>query len=185
MKFRSFLIVALSAAVLAGCQSRPTVDDEEAARREAERAAAAQAEAEAERLRAAEAERVRLEEAMRADPLNDPTSILAQRVIYFDFDRSEVKPEFMAVVQAHAQYLSGNPNARVTLEGHTDERGSREYNIALGNRRAQAVRRMLMFHGVADRQVETVSFGEEKPAARGQNEEAWARNRRVEILYAR
>lgn len=179
---RSFLIVALSAAVLAGCQTRPAVDEDEAARREAERAAAMQAEADRQR---AEAERIRQQEAMRADPLSDPTSILAQRIVYFDFDRSEVKPEFMAVVQAHAQYLSSNPNARVTLEGHTDERGSREYNVGLGNRRAQAVRRMLMFHGVADRQVETVSYGEEKPAARGQNEDAWARNRRVEIIYAR
>lgn len=177
---RNLIIIALAAGFLAGCPARPVVDDDEAARQAAERAAA-QAEAD----RRAETERVREQDRLRADPLDDPTNILAQRVIYFDFDRSEVKPEFMAVVQAHAQYLSQNPNARVTLEGHTDERGSREYNIGLGNRRAQAVRRMLMFHGVADRQVETVSYGEEKPVARGQNEEAWARNRRVEIIYAR
>lgn len=181
LNIRNTLIIALSAAVLAGCPARPVVDDDDAARREAERAAQ---QAEDDRRRA-EADRVRQQEEMRADPLDDPTSILAQRVVYFDFDRSEVKPEFMAVVQAHAQYLSRNPNARVTLEGHTDERGSREYNIGLGNRRAQAVRRLLMFHGVADRQIATVSYGEEKPVARGQNEEAWARNRRVEIIYAR
>lgn len=175
---RNIVIVLFTATLIAGCAPRQTQDDEEAARRAAEQAAAAAA-------REAERERVREAERLRVDPLDDPESMLAQRVIYFDFDRSEVKPEFMAVVQAHAQHLSNNSNVRVTLEGHTDERGSREYNIGLGNRRAQAVRRMLMFHGVSDRQIETVSYGEERPVAHGRNEEAWARNRRVEFVYDR
>jgi peptidoglycan-associated lipoprotein len=179
LNIRSTAIVLVSAALLAGCPGKQPVEDDEAARLAAERAAAEQA------AREAEAARIREQERLRVDPLDDPQGMLAQRVIYFDFDRSEVKPEFMAVVQAHAQYLSQRPNARVTLEGHTDERGTREYNIGLGNRRAQAVRRMLMLHGVADRQIATVSYGEERPAALGQNEEAWARNRRVEIIYAR
>lgn len=183
--FRQLMIASLAAVVIAGCAPRETVQEEDP---EAAERAAQQAEIDAQREReraAAEAERVREQERLRANPLDDPDSVLAQRVVYFDFDKSDVKPEFMAVIQAHAQYLADNPNARVTLEGHTDERGSREYNIALGNRRAQAVRRMLMFHGVADRQVATVSYGEEKPAASGQSEQAWARNRRVEIVYAR
>lgn len=173
-------IVLITAILIAGCPSKPVQDDEAAAREAEREAAAAAAEAEA---REAELRRIEEEERLRADPLEDPSSVLAQRTIYFDFDRSEVKPEFMAIVQAHAEYLGENSDARVTLEGHTDERGSREYNVGLGNRRAQAVRRMLMFHGANDRQIDTVSYGEEKPVASGQNEEAWSRNRRVEIVY--
>ena len=187
MNLRNTAILLLAAVVLAGCPSRQQVQDDPAADQAAQQAAqeqAAAAERERERQRA-EAERVAEQERLRANPLDDPDSVLAQRVIYFDFDKSDVKPEFMAVIQAHAQYLAEHPNARLTLEGHTDERGSREYNIALGNRRAQAVRRMLMFHGVADGQIATVSYGEEKPAARGMDEDAYSRNRRVEIVYAR
>lgn len=180
---RNSLLLLLATVMLAACSSQPMrdADDDAAARAAAEQAAA---EARAEEQRRAEAEALAAQERLRADPLNDPNSVLAQRVIYFDFDRYEVKPEFMAVVQAHAQYLAQNPNVRVTLEGHTDERGSREYNIGLGNRRAQAVRRLLMFHGVAESQISTVSYGEEQPAAMGQNEQAWMRNRRVEIDYS-
>ncbi|MEX0900549.1 MAG: peptidoglycan-associated lipoprotein Pal [Gammaproteobacteria bacterium] len=184
MTLRNTAILLLAAVVLAGCPSRQQVQEDPDAERAAQQAAEERAAAERERARA-EAERVREQERLRANPLDDPDSVLAQRVIYFDFDRADVKPEFMAVIQAHAQYLAERPNARITLEGHTDERGSREYNIGLGNRRAQAVRRMLMFHGVADGQIATVSYGEEKPAARGESEQAWSRNRRVEIVYAR
>lgn len=179
-RFSRITILATAALLVAACASQPTRDEDEAARAAAERAAA-----EAAAREAAETARVTEPEAVELDPLEDPSSILAERVIYFDFDRSDVKPEFMGVIQAHAQYLVANPDTTITLEGHTDERGSREYNVALGNRRAQAVRRMLMFHGVADRQVSTVSYGEEKPVALGQNEDAWARNRRVEIVYGR
>jgi peptidoglycan-associated lipoprotein len=169
--------------MLAACSSQPTrdADAEAAARAAAERAAA---DAREEERRRAEAEALAAQERLRADPLNDPNSVLAQRVIYFVFVRFDVKPEFMAVVQAHAQYLAQNQNVRVTLVGHTDERGTREYNIGLGYRRAQAVRRLMMFHGVAESQISTVSYGEEQPAAMGQNEQAWARNRRVEIDYS-
>ncbi len=105
-------------------------------------------------------------------------------VIYFDFDSSEIRPEFSAVVSTQARRLVANPAARVRLEGHTDERGSREYNIALGERRAQAVRRALMLQGVADAQVVTVSYGEERPAVEGTDEGAWSMNRRVEFRPA-
>jgi peptidoglycan-associated lipoprotein len=108
---------------------------------------------------------------------------LDTKTIYFDFDSSQIKPEFTAVIAAHAKYLTGNGSIRVRLEGNTDERGTREYNIGLGERRAQAVRQALMLQGVADAQITTVSYGEERPAVTGHTEEAWSKNRRVEIVY--
>jgi peptidoglycan-associated lipoprotein len=109
--------------------------------------------------------------------------LLATRVVYFDFDSSEIKGTGTDVVAAHAKHLAGHPNTRVRLEGHTDERGSREYNIGLGERRAQSVRRALLLQGAADAQISTVSYGEERPAVPGHDEAAWAKNRRVEIVY--
>jgi peptidoglycan-associated lipoprotein len=109
--------------------------------------------------------------------------LLAKRTVYFDFDSSEIKGEGTDIVAAHAKYLAANPATRVRLEGHTDERGSREYNIGLGERRAQAVRRALLLQGGADAQISTVSYGEERPAVPGHDEAAWAKNRRVEIVY--
>jgi peptidoglycan-associated lipoprotein len=109
--------------------------------------------------------------------------LLAKRTVYFDFDSSEIKGEGTDIVAAHAKYLAANPSARVRLEGHTDERGSREYNIGLGERRAQSVRRALMLQGAADGQISTVSYGEERPAVAGHDEAAWAKNRRVEFVY--
>jgi peptidoglycan-associated lipoprotein len=111
------------------------------------------------------------------------TGPLARKVIYFDFDKSEIKPEFADVIAAHARNLTSNPNLKIKLEGNTDERGTREYNIGLGERRAQAVRRALMLQGVAESQLTTVSFGAERPAAEGDDEAAWAQNRRVELVY--
>lgn len=106
-------------------------------------------------------------------------------IVYFDYDRAEIKPEFVPVVAAHAKYLNGNAQAKVRLEGHSDERGSREYNIGLGERRAQAVRRALMLQGVTENQITTVSYGEERPAVQGSDESAYSKNRRVELVYAR
>jgi len=108
---------------------------------------------------------------------------LSDRVIYFDFDNSEIKPEYTDLVATHARNLVANGSIKVRLEGHTDERGSREYNIGLGERRAQAVKRALMLQGVGESQISTVSYGEERPAVTGHTEEAWAKNRRVEIVY--
>lgn len=109
--------------------------------------------------------------------------LLDDLVIYFEFDRSDIRSEFNAMLAAHGQYLATNPNAQVRLEGHADERGSREYNIGLGERRAQAVRRILLLQGAAAGQVSTVSYGEERPAVFGSDEEAWSLNRRVELVY--
>jgi peptidoglycan-associated lipoprotein len=109
--------------------------------------------------------------------------LLGRKVIYFDFDRSEIRSEFAGVIAAHARYLGAHATAKVRLEGNSDERGTREYNIGLGERRAQAVRRALMLQGVNDSQLSTVSYGEERPAVEGEDEAAWSQNRRVEIVY--
>ncbi|MDP3252095.1 MAG: peptidoglycan-associated lipoprotein Pal [Hydrogenophaga sp.] len=105
------------------------------------------------------------------------------RVVYFDYDSFEVKAEFAAALEANARYLNANRTRRVGLEGHTDERGGREYNLALGQKRAEAVRRALSLLGVSEAQMEAVSFGEEKPAQTGLDEGAFAKNRRVELTY--
>lgn len=108
---------------------------------------------------------------------------LDTRVIYFGFDRSEIRPEFNAVLAAHAEFLTMNPNSLIRLEGHADETGSREYNIGLGERRAQSVRRFMMLQGAAADQLTTVSYGEERPAAFGSDPESYSLNRRVELIY--
>lgn len=115
--------------------------------------------------------------------LDNPASQLSKRIIYFDYDSSSIRNEDRELISAHAAYMAANSGAVVVLEGHADERGSREYNIALGERRAKAVRQLLLFQGAADRQLETVSYGEERPAAQGHDEGSWQQNRRVEIVY--
>jgi peptidoglycan-associated lipoprotein len=117
------------------------------------------------------------------DPLNDPSSILAKRSVYFDFDSYTVKNEYNAVVEAHGKYLAGHPERKVIIQGNTDERGGSEYNLALGQKRAEAVRRAMALAGAKDSQMEAVSFGKEKPKAQGSNEAAWAENRRADLAY--
>jgi peptidoglycan-associated lipoprotein len=111
----------------------------------------------------------------------DAAIAAAGRVVYFDFDSFEVKDEFRKVVEAHAKALVAQRNRRLSIEGHADERGGREYNLALGQKRAEAVARSLVLLGVNEAQVEAVSFGEERPAVEGSNEAAWAKNRRAEL----
>lgn len=118
-----------------------------------------------------------------AADLNDPSSPLYQRVIYFDYDSSDIQPQFIDILRAHASYLSSDSGASVTLEGHTDERGTREYNLALGDHRAETVRRYLIAEGVPDGRIRTMSYGEERPANPGHGESSWALNRRVELVY--
>jgi peptidoglycan-associated lipoprotein len=112
-----------------------------------------------------------------------PQPAALSRVVYFDYDSFVVREDSAAVLEANARFLKANPNRRVGLEGHTDERGSREYNIALGQKRAEAVRRALSVLGVSESQMEPVSFGEERPAAMGLDESSYAKNRRVEVTY--
>ncbi len=118
-----------------------------------------------------------------ADPLNDPNSPLAKRSVYFDFDSYTVKPDYQGMLGAHAKYLGANKGRKILIQGNTDERGTSEYNLALGQKRAEAVRRSLASMGVPDAQMEAVSLGKEKPKATGHDEASWAENRRADINY--
>ena len=118
-----------------------------------------------------------------ANPLTDPNNILSKRSVYFDLDSFSVKDEYKPMIEAHAQYLKQNSKAKVFLQGNCDERGSREYNISLGQKRAESLRKMMSVMGVPDSQMETVSFGEEKPKAEGHDEAAWSKNRRADVVY--
>lgn len=108
---------------------------------------------------------------------------LSTRTVYFEFDSSRIQSRFNEALQAHAEYLAEHPDVRLRLEGHTDERGTREYNVALGERRAESVQKALVLSGAEADQISTLSFGEEQPAALGSTEEAYAKNRRVELIY--
>ena len=114
---------------------------------------------------------------------SDPQNPLYKRTIFFEYDSSQVKQEYIQVISAHAQYLVAHPGRRMVLEGHADERGSREYNIALGEQRGNAIARMMAGQGVSRSQLEVVSYGEEKPTVDGHSSEVWQQNRRVELVY--
>jgi len=174
MKFIQAVAVALVLGWLAGCSS--TGDSKEGDVAVEDHSAAAADDA-------ATTSGVGAYGDLSIESLNDPNSPLAQRVIYFEFDSSDVAEQDREIVAAHAAFLSANPEVNVNVEGHADERGAREYNIGLGDQRAQSVRRMLEFQGVAPAQISTVSFGEEKPAVEGHDESAWSMNRRVELVY--
>lgn len=120
---------------------------------------------------------------MDINPLTDPSNILSKRNVYFEYDKFNVKPEYQSLIAAHAKYLVDHPKTMITLQGNADERGSREYNLSLGQKRAVAVKQALNLLGVADKQIETISFGNEKPKALGHDEASWAENRRVDIAY--
>ncbi|MCP4286353.1 MAG: peptidoglycan-associated lipoprotein Pal [Gammaproteobacteria bacterium] len=117
------------------------------------------------------------------NPLDNPNSLLSNRIIYFDYDESQIREDFRDVVIAHGEYLAANPAVTITVEGHADERGSREYNIALGERRANGVRNLMMAQGASDNQINVVSYGEERPLLVGSDETSWSQNRRAELLY--
>jgi len=119
----------------------------------------------------------------QGNPLKDPRSPLSKRSVYFDFDSYAVKDEYKPLIEAHGRYLQANRGAKMTIQGNADERGSREYNIALGQRRADTVKRMMLLYGATDAQIETVSFGKEKPRNPGHDEAAWAENRRDDFAY--
>lgn len=170
----------------AGANAKDAAAREAAAREAAAKEAAAKEAAakEAAAKEAAAKEAAANEAATAAkDPVNDPNSILSKRSVYFDFDSFVIRDEFKPAVEAHGKFLANNPNRKVIIQGHTDERGGSEYNLALGQKRAEAVRRALALAGAKDSQMEAVSFGKEKPKALGSNEEAWAQNRRADIAY--
>ena len=176
MKFTQVLAVAVLALGLAACQKPKQT-------KPAEQPPAAAAETGAQTSGLGETDK-----AAAPAALTPQQQALAQlktkNTVYFDYDSSEIPSQDLAVVSANAAYLVKYPTARVRLEGNTDERGSREYNIGLGERRAQTVRRALLAQGVADAQITTVSYGEERPAVPGDGEDAFAQNRRVEFSYA-
>jgi len=176
MKIFGMAALLLATLLLAGCPKPDAVRDGDAA---------AGTGAEAGAGTGAESEGMGLGDGgpLAASPLNDPASPLSQRTIYFEFDSSQVPAESLDLITAHGKYLAEHPQQRVRVEGHADERGSREYNVALGERRAKAVERLLRFQGVGDDQLEVVSFGEELPVAFGHDEAAWRLNRRVELVY--
>lgn len=118
------------------------------------------------------------------NPLRDPNNILSKRSVFFDYDSNSVKDEYRGLVQAHSRYLGDKRDTRIRIEGNCDERGSREYNLALGQRRAESVKKVMTVLGVADGRIETVSYGEEKPMSGGHDEQAWSQNRRADIKYA-
>lgn len=117
------------------------------------------------------------------EDLDNPDSLLSQRIIYFDFDQSTIRAEFRDLIALHGRYLSENPSARMTLEGHADERGSREYNLALGERRGNSVANLLRAEGASNNQINVVSYGEERPVATCSDESCWSQNRRAVIVY--
>jgi len=115
--------------------------------------------------------------------LKDPNNILSKRSIYYDYDKFDVRDDYRSLVEAHAKFLRENPSAKMLVQGNTDERGSREYNVGLGQRRSDGVKRMLQLLGAREEQIESVSLGEEKPQTDGHNEDAWSKNRRSDMLY--
>lgn len=181
------LVVALSALTLAACsQVTPKSDDASSEMAEVVEAGGEQAMPEqtaAEMAEAAQASGMQPVVEPQMHPLDDPSSPLAKRVIYFNFDSSSVTPEGQELIEAHAVYLADNPTVAVRLEGHADERGSREYNLGLGERRAQAVERLLLLNSVSANQLQIVSYGEESAISFGHDEDSWWQNRRVELVY--
>ena len=171
---RAILIALAAASLVAACSTTPTdeqkpagVEDRSASQQQGPRVAT-----------------VDLTNKPKGNLLTDPNSILSKRSIYYDFDKFDVKQEYRPMVEAHAQYLRDNPSAKMLIQGNADERGSREYNIALGQRRSDGVKKMLLLLGAKEAQVESVSLGEEKPKAEGHDEAAWAQNRRSDMLYS-
>ena len=178
---RKYLWIGLIAAALAGCSTTPSteapVDDRSAA------GAAGGATGGAQTGSASGGGVTGSATGSASNPLRDPNNILSKRSVYFDYDSFVVKDEYRPLVEAHARYLQQNRSARTIVQGNTDERGSREYNIALAQKRADSVKRMMMLLGATEGQIETVSFGKEKPKNPGHDETAWAENRRDDIVY--
>lgn len=170
---KRLFVPAILAALIAGCSSAPTGPEQSGAPVES-RDGAGVATVTAGGVNSSSLPAV----------LTDPKSILSKRSVYFDYDRFDVKGEYKDLVTAHAKFLTENRQFKVLLQGNTDERGSREYNLALGQKRADAVKKMLVLLGAREDQVEAVSLGEEKPKSEGRDEAGWAQNRRADILYS-
>jgi peptidoglycan-associated lipoprotein len=163
-----FAVVTFGALILSACSSTPINNDNKAADGKAA---------------TNDSRSVGTVNTANTDPLNDPKGALAKRSVYFDYDSYIVKSEAKPLTEAHAKYLAANKGRKVVIQGNTDERGGSEYNLALGQKRAEAVRKSLSVLGVPETQMEAVSFGKEKPKAAGHDEASWAENRRADIAY--
>ena len=179
---RAILIASFAAALLAACSTTPT--DEQAPAGVEDRTGKPGASQSVEQKPIASVDLTdSRKDGDAASPLKDPNNILSKRSIYYDYDKFDVRDEYRPLVEAHAKYLRDNPGTKILIQGNTDERGSREYNVGLGQRRSDGVKRMLILLGAKENQIESVSLGEEKPQAEGHNEDAWSKNRRSDILY--
>jgi len=173
------LIGVLMAGMLAGCGTTPTKEQDGAAVEDRKPGMVVDRPP----VKPADTTKPLVTKPMTGDPLTDPGNILSRRSIFFDYDSNLIKDEFKPIVTAHARYLQQNPSTRIRVEGNADDRGSREYNIALGQRRSEAVKQMMQLLGVRPNQVEPVSFGEEKPRCTEAAESCWSQNRRGDIVY--
>lgn len=176
------LLSVLMVAVLAACGTTPTKEQEGAAVEDRKPVPGETVDRPPVKPVAPSAKPL-VEKPYAGSPLRDPSNILSKRSIYFDYDSNLVKDEYKPIVAAHAKYLQQNGSAKMRIEGNADERGSREYNLALGQRRADAVRQMMQLLGAQAGQIETVSFGEEKPKCAQHEESCWSQNRRGDIVY--
>jgi peptidoglycan-associated lipoprotein len=181
---RSIVIATVCAAgLLIGAACTTTPEDQAAAKVEDKSGGKAGAEARSVTPPKVAAVDVSKPSAGSLSALKDPNNPLSKRSIYYDLDQFDIKDEYRSLVETHARYLRDNPSARMMIQGNTDERGSREYNVGLGQRRSDGVKKMLILLGARDNQIETVSLGEEKPQSDGHDESAWSKNRRSDILY--
>ena len=182
------ILIALSAAavVAAGCSTTPEDQQSAAAVEDRSKPGAGKPGADAKSVDRPKIAAVDVSQGRKdaAGALKDPANILSKRSIYYELDKYDVRDEFRGLIEAHAKYLRENPSARMLIQGNTDERGSREYNVSLGQRRSDGVKRMLVLLGARDEQIESVSLGEEKPQADGHEEAAWSKNRRSDMLYS-
>jgi peptidoglycan-associated lipoprotein len=176
------LWIAVVSATLAACSAAPTSEQSPADVEDAKAKAAAGAQGQGVPDR--QVSRVDITgKGAGKSPLTDPSNILSRRSIYYEYDQFDVKEQYKPLVEAHARYLRDNPKSRILIQGNTDERGSREYNVGLGQRRSDGVKSMLKLLGAREDQIESVSLGEEKPKSDGHDESAWSQNRRSDILY--
>lgn len=176
---RKAVFAVLGLAVLYGCGSQPTQDEAKPVEDRAPVAVPATRPAQP----SGTAQPVQPTRT-QVNPLKDPTNILSKRSIYFEYDSDQIREEFRPLLQAHAKYLEQHGNDKMLLQGNADERGSREYNLALGQRRSEATKRMLVLLGARESQIEAVSLGEERPRCTEHNEACWSQNRRVDLLHS-
>ena len=177
MRSLPVLLIAIATLALAGCPKKPTTVPEGSGSTSAEGSGANAGQGEGQVGEGRELP------GASGSASGGPAGVA--NIIYFDFDRSDIRPEYASLINSHAKFLASSSTIRIRVEGHTDERGSREYNIALAERRAQAVRQALKLQGAGDAQLTTVSYGEERPAVAGGDESAYEKNRRVELVYGR